>query len=93
MYISNTNLLNTDNTNAVWYRVLNPTLTGASFSDYNAATSIVQVDVNATAVSGGTVVFAGFVSASTTQRRAIADNVLNSCCRSYTHHSTAYKIQ
>lgn len=37
---------------------LNPTLTGASFSAVDANASVVRTDVSATAVSGGTVLFA-----------------------------------
>ena len=37
---------------------LNPTLTGASFSAVDANTSVVRTDTSATAVSGGTLVFA-----------------------------------
>jgi len=41
---------------------LNATLTGASFSAVDASTSVARVDVAATAVSGGTVVFAQSIS-------------------------------
>lgn len=41
---------------------LNSTLTGASFSAVDANTSVVRTDVSATAVSGGTVVFAQSIS-------------------------------
>jgi hypothetical protein len=37
---------------------LNPTLTAASFSAVDANTSVVRTDTSATAVSGGTLVFA-----------------------------------
>lgn len=41
---------------------LNPALTGASFSAVDALTSVVRTDVTATAVTGGTVVFAQIIT-------------------------------
>lgn len=43
-----------------WELVLNPTLTGANFIDFNAAYSIAQYDTTATALSGGLVIDSGF---------------------------------
>lgn len=41
---------------------LNPTLTGASFSAVDANSSVVRTDVAATAVSGGTLIFAQIIT-------------------------------
>lgn len=52
-------------TNSVfWELVYNGTLTGASFSSVDA-NSLVNFDVSATAISGGTVLLSGFVPGST----------------------------
>lgn len=48
----------------VAYSVIrNGTLTGASFSDVDSADSNVEVDVSATAISGGTVIASGYLGA------------------------------
>ncbi len=47
-----------------WELVLNPTLTGASYTALNATNSIADVDSSATAVSGGTVLDSGLISGS-----------------------------
>lgn len=41
---------------------LNPTLTGASFSAHDANTSVMRTDSAATAVSGGTIIFAASIT-------------------------------
>ena len=43
--------------------IVNGTLTGASFVDFNSDTSVVEIDTAATAISGGSTVADGFVSA------------------------------
>lgn len=47
-----------------WELVLNPTLTGASFAAYNASNSIADVDLAATALTGGTVLDSGYLASS-----------------------------
>ena len=49
--------------NIFWQLVLNPTLTGASFSSFGSS-SIANVDTSATAYSGGTVLDAGNIAGS-----------------------------
>lgn len=43
--------------------ILNGTLTGASFADVDSTDSNVEVDVSATAISGGTVIASGYLGA------------------------------
>lgn len=54
-------IVTTTNDLVTWYLVLNPTLTGASWVPHSNST-IVEVDVSATAVSGGTNIFSGYLS-------------------------------
>jgi len=46
---------------AYWEIVYYGTLTGASFADIDTASSTMQVDTSATAITGGTVIASGFV--------------------------------
>lgn len=52
----------------LWELVLNATLTGAAFADYNATYSIAQIDTTATTVSGGVVLDSGYVASGTNVR-------------------------
>lgn len=51
---------------SIFYQLLlNPTLTGASFSAVNSTYSLAQADVSATALSGGVVLDSGYATGST----------------------------
>lgn len=52
-----------DNTFVNYRLKLNPTLTGASWTDHPASDSSVQYDITATASTGGTIINQGFASA------------------------------
>jgi len=54
-----------DNTFVFFRLVLNPTLTGANWTNHPTAESCVQYDVSSTAFTGGTIIEQGFVSAGT----------------------------
>lgn len=53
--------------NLFWEIVLNPALTGASFADVNTASSAMQADVSATALTGGTTILSGYSAAGGTR--------------------------
>lgn len=59
--------------------VLNGSLTGASFADVDTTNSIVQVDVAATAITGGLVVDSGFVTGARdkTESGHIGEEIMN----------------
>lgn len=54
-------LMTLSNDTITWYLILNPTLTGESWSAH-ATSTIVEVDVSSSAISGGTTIFSGYVS-------------------------------
>jgi hypothetical protein len=60
-----------------WELVYNGTLTGASFANVDATNSSVQVDVAATAITGGVVIDSGFVVAGSGAARGWAENALS----------------
>ncbi len=66
----------TGSNSVLWELILNPTLTGASFTAYNSSISIANIDTSATAVSGGTVLNSGYLT-STSQVKATVSNALN----------------
>lgn len=66
--ITTINVVNTGGGTARYALILNPTLTGASFANFNTSTSGVQIDTSATALSGGISLYSDYVSTkSTTQ--------------------------
>ena len=93
-YVNSVSLLNTDGTNPVLYEVLlNPTLTGSSFTDYSSATSIVQYDVTATGISGGTVIVNGFLPASVSGSRGSIASISVDQLVPYVYASLATAVQ
>jgi hypothetical protein len=60
-----------------WELVLNPTtLTGSSFSSFNANTSITEVDTSATALTGGTVIDSGYINSSSSFKGIAQQNII-----------------
>lgn len=58
-----------------WELVLNGTLTGASFAAYNAANSIAEVDLSATAIANGIVLDSGYLASSTSFKGGVTSRV------------------
>lgn len=54
-------IVTTTNDLVTWYLFLNPTLTGASWVPHSNST-IVDVDVSATGMAGGNIIFSGYLS-------------------------------
>lgn len=72
-------------TNDAYIQVIrNGTLTGANFADVDAA-SAVQRDISATAITGGQIIDATIVSATTNQRAPIQPDVREKCILVYSH--------
>lgn len=66
------------NNSCYWELVYNGTLTNASFANVDATNSAMQVDVAATAISGGVVLEAGYATSGTGATRGWVDNSLTS---------------
>lgn len=54
-------LVTTSNDIITWYLYLNPTLTSASWTAHSNSTNV-EIDVSATALSGGSVIFSGYLT-------------------------------
>lgn len=61
----------------VYSLILNGSLTGASFADVDTENSIVEVDVVATAISGGVVIKSGYVGGAAMEEFALAEITLS----------------
>jgi hypothetical protein len=57
-----------------WSLVLNPTLTGSSFTDHNTSSSYAAVDVSATAYSNGRVITSGYIYNASVQTIDLEDH-------------------
>jgi hypothetical protein len=65
-------IISTTNDIVTWYMFQNPTLTDASWVPHSNST-IVEVDTSATAVSGGIIIFSGYLVQKTTIQVPISD--------------------
>jgi hypothetical protein len=60
-----------------WQIILNPTsLTGASFTAFNSSISITEVDISATAFTGGTVIDSGYLNASSSFKGTVDSTII-----------------
>ena len=65
-------ILTLSNQEVTWYLVLNPVLTGASWSSHATSTNV-EVDTTASAISGGTNVFNGYAVSKSTVQIPVSD--------------------
>ncbi len=65
-------ILTLSNQNVTWYLILNPVLTGASWTAH-ATSTIVEIDISATALSGGSIIFNGYATNNSTIQVPISE--------------------
>jgi hypothetical protein len=72
LYVS---IMNTGGANPIYFQaMMNPALTGASFSNVNIAESMAMFDTSATAATGGSIIVSGYVPAAASGRGDIEGN-------------------
>lgn len=72
VHIKFLDIVTTTNDLVTWYLFLNSTLTGASWTAH-ANSTIVEVDVSATAIAGGTNIFSGYLAQKATIQVPVSD--------------------